>query len=250
MDWENEKERLGKEIIFSFYNEGMIKTWYRDKPEGWFLVSGLWSPMYIQLRGLLSYPKLLAKIGNALSQMIEFEIKNATKLVGIAMAGIPIAVATSLSADIPCAMTRKLDNIKTINDFENNLKTYGEHSLLEGELASHDRVVLIDDLVTRFDSKLVALKQVEYEIKKRTLNDVICSDVVVVFDREQGAKQEALKYKVQLHSLISFKSTGIKWLAELMSKKEVDVLTDYLDDSEKYQNPEIQVQLMNDALRQ
>ena len=50
MGWSEEKDQHGKEIIGMLYDQGMIRTWYRDKPEGWTLVSGIWSPFYIQLR--------------------------------------------------------------------------------------------------------------------------------------------------------------------------------------------------------
>ena len=56
MTWEQEKEDLGRELIGMLYDAGMILTWYRDKPDGWTLKSGIWSPVFIQLRKIASLP--------------------------------------------------------------------------------------------------------------------------------------------------------------------------------------------------
>jgi orotate phosphoribosyltransferase len=238
----------GAQLIRELYARGMIKTWYRDRPEGWTSVSGLWSPLYIQLRTLSSYPDLLRKIGEALSHLVKASIPQATQLIGIAMAGIPITVATALTGNFPCAMTRKLEGIRSVSDFQDKLKAYGEHSMVEGELKSGDTLVLIDDLVTKFDSKLIALKQLEYEIRRRSLENVTCRDVVVIFDREQGAKEAAFKAGINLYSLIPFKSSGLNWLADMMDKRESEVIKAYLEDSSRFQNMELQGQLQREAL--
>ena len=79
-----------KEIFIELYKRGLIKT-IRHKPEGWKLVSGIWSPFYIQLRLLPSHPDLLNEIGILLGEKIK---SFGNKLLGIAMAGIPISPST------------------------------------------------------------------------------------------------------------------------------------------------------------
>ena len=123
-----------KEILLRIYDSRMIRTWYRDKPEGWRLISGLWSPLYIQLRVLSAYPDILRLIGRCMAEMIRVQVPQATQVVGVAFAGIPIAVATSLAGDIPCATTRKLPGVRSLSDFDKAIAEYGEHALVEGEL--------------------------------------------------------------------------------------------------------------------
>ena len=41
-------------LLEELYKIRSIKTWYRDKREGWILHSGLWSPIYISLREITS----------------------------------------------------------------------------------------------------------------------------------------------------------------------------------------------------
>ncbi len=211
-----------KEIFVELYRKGLIKT-IKHKPNGWKLISGIWSPFYIQLRFLPSYPYLLKEVGILLGK----KIKNyGNKLLGIAMAGIPIATSISLHYNIPSCYTRKLLGVKNIHDLEKYSKEYGEHSLIEGEIKDGDKFIVIDDVVTKFDSKLIAIKQLEIEAEKRGFK-IDCKHVAVVIDRQQGAEEIAMKHGIKLHSLIKFKE-AIKWIKNLMDEKEYEIIVDYL----------------------
>ncbi|MEM1513311.1 MAG: hypothetical protein QW762_01420 [Candidatus Thermoplasmatota archaeon] len=210
-----------KEIFIEFYRRGLIKTWKRDKPEGWKLLSGIWSPFYVQFRNLPSHPDLLNIAGKLLAKKIKGK---GNKILGIAMAGIPIATAVSLHSMLPMCYTRK------------DSAGYGEHSLVEGEIENGDNFIAVDDVVTKFDSKLNAIKQLEEEAKKRNCT-VKCENVAVIIDRQQGAEEAAEKYGIKIHSLIKFKN-HIKWLKEEMSNEEYELIIDYLNNPEKYQDEE------------
>lgn len=243
MSWQEEKENVGKEIIRALYTRGMIKTWFRDNPRGWTLVSGLWSPLYIQLRPLSSYPELLKKVGYALSRLIKEECNDVNRIIGVATAGIPIATAISLEANIPSCFTRKLEAVRSLEDFNRFVKEYGEHSMIEGILEDGDTVGIVDDLVTKFDSKVLAIKQLEFELEVRGLKHVTCSDVIVLLDREQGAEEPAKEYGITLHSLIPFMTKGMAWLKDVLADQEYEVIVDYLHSTEKYQDTHVQAEL-------
>ena len=247
MTWAEEKELLGKEIMELLYEKRLIRTWYRDEPQGWTLVSGIWSPFYIQLRPLCSFPDLLKKVGIALGKMIRQEIPEITKVVGVAMAGIPIATAIALVEGIPATFTRKLEGVRTLEDLQTVIKQYGEHALLEGEITNSDSLVIVDDLVTKFDSKLIGIEQVKFEAERRGLKDINVNACVVLLDREQGATNIAKQHDITLHSLIPFKSKGIGWLTDKMSSLELNIIKDYLENSEKYQKTELQKELQKKA---
>lgn len=249
MSWEQDKERIGKKIVGELYKYSMIKTWYKDKPEGWKLISGLWSPFYIQLRPLASYPKLLKQVGYAISSLIKEECSDVNRIIGIAATGIPIATAVSIIGDISSCYTRKLEGVKSPEDFNRFIKTYGEHSMIEGILADGDTIGFIDDLVTKFDSKAIALKQLEFEAKERGLKDVSCANIIVVLDREQGAEKIAKKNRINLHSLIPFASKGLPWLKDVFADQEYKVIIDYLYNPRKYQDPSMQKELLEIALQ-
>lgn len=230
---------MAEEITKDLYDKRMIRTWYKDKPEGWTLVSGLWSPFYIQLRPLCSYPSILRKVGKAMGMLLSELTPRPTRIIGLAMAGIPIAVATSLETGIPATFTRKM----------NGVSAYGEHHLIEGELVENDTVAIVDDVVTRFDSKLKAIAEVKQEINRLHLRSVHCRYVAVLLDREQGASEIAQTADVRLISLIRFKSDAIKWLKDKMSPLESRVISEYLSDPLRYQESSVQKDLTTEARR-
>ncbi len=246
MSWEVEKETLGREITRSLYDQRMIFTWYRDNPQGWTLVSGLWSPYYISLRPITSYPLLYQKIGHVMGKTIEeeagYRADGSHRVVGVAMAGIPIANAITLLHGIPSCWTRKID-AKTEEEFDKRLGEYGKHAMVEGEINDRDTLAVCDDLVTRLDSKKLARRQVEYEAKRRKLEGVKCTDVAVLLDREQGAREEAVVNGMKLYSVIPFISKGLDWLSDVMSREEQEVIRGYITDPKKYQGEEVKTEL-------
>lgn len=118
---------------------------------------------------------------------------------------------------------------------ENALSKYGQHSLLEGQLKDGDRICLVDDLVTGMDSKLVARSQVLKEVEGRGLEDVRCDDIVVLIDRQQGAKKRARQAGLQLHSVIDFVDEGLPLLEDIMDMDEYTLLMRYLERPERFQ---------------
>jgi len=216
-----------KEIFRELYKRKLIKT-LKDKPGGWKLVSGIWSPFYIQLRLLPSHPDLLNEIGKLLGERIK---EYGNKLLGIAMAGIPIATSISLHVNMPLCYTRKIVGAKKVEEIEKYARQYGEHSLVEGEINEGDEFIAIDDIVTKFDSKLIAIKQLEIEAEKRECN-IKCKHVAVVIDRQQGAEEIAKRYGIKIHSLIKFKE-AIEWIKDEMDE-EYEIIRNYLNNPEKY----------------
>jgi len=243
MSWIKDKEEAAAEILRLLYENRMIRTFFRDKPEGWTLISGLYSPLYIQLRPLLSYPAVFDKVCRAMARMLREEAPEINKIIGIAMAGVPIAAGMALAGGIPAGFTRKMEGVKSVESFRKVITSYGEHSLLEGELSEGDDVALVDDLVTRFDSKLVALEQVKHEARTRGVADVRCRTVAVVLDREQGGMEAAREKDVTLLSLIRFKTTGLPLLEQVMNRHEWETILHYLEDPQYYQDREAQERL-------
>jgi len=243
MTWTDDKLEAARTIVTLLYERRMIRTFFRDKPEGWTLISGLYSPLYIQLRPLVSFPDVFDTVCRAMARMIAEEAPEITRIIGIAMAGVPVAAGMALVGGVPAGFTRKLEGIRSVEALRAAIVSYGEHALIEGELDAGDQIALVDDLVTRFDSKLIALEQVRHEVAKRGFVGVECRTVAVVLDREQGGAESAREADVKLLSLVPFKSVGLPLLKGSLHPAEWDAISRYLDDPAQFQAPDAQADL-------
>ena len=146
------------------------------------LKSGLRSPIYIDLRQIITYPKLLEQIGTAylpLLKGLKFD-----RIAGLPYAAIPIATAISLAGNYPMIYPRK------------EAKSYGTKADIEGEYHTGETAVIIDDLATTGGSKFEA-------IEKLTGAGLVVKDVVVLVDRQSGAKESLEQAGYAMHAVLT-----------------------------------------------
>jgi len=163
------------------------------------LKSGLQSPIYIDLRQIITYPKLLEQIGAAylpLLKELTFD-----RIAGLPYAAIPIATAISLAGNYPMIYPRK------------EVKTYGTKAEIEGEHHAGETVVVIDDLATTGGSKFEA-------IEKLTGVGLLVKDVVVLVDRQSGAKESLAQAGYSMHAVLTISQLLEYW--EETGKAEKD----------------------------
>jgi orotate phosphoribosyltransferase len=167
--------------------------------------------------------------------LLKEKAPNVNKVVGVAFAGIPIATTVSIASGLPACHTRKMLGVRTEEDLLKAIQEYGQHSLLEGVVEDGDVLCIVDDLVTGMESKLIARAQIQAEIKRREVQDVVCDDVAVVLDRQQGAKRRAKEVGIRLHTLIDFVDEGLPLLQDSMGPEEYNLIVSYLTDPPKHQ---------------
>jgi uridine monophosphate synthetase len=146
------------------------------------LKSGLLSPIYIDLRQIITYPKLLEQIGAAYLPLLEGLTFD--RIAGLPYAAIPIATAVSLQGNYPMIYPRK------------EVKTYGTKAEIEGEYHAGETVVVIDDLATTGGSKFEA-------IEKLTGVGLVVKDIVVLVDRQSGAKESLAQAGYSMHAVLT-----------------------------------------------
>lgn len=247
MSWDERKRELAGELVRRLYAAGVIRTWLRDRPEGWELMSGAWSPFYVNFRDAPADPELFRFLVDAGSELVAQELPEATQLVGLAAAGVPFAAGFAYKLGLPMGYTRKLPNVRDVAQLERELAGYGSHRLVEGGFRAGDRVALVDDLVTGFDSKEIALRQLEAELARRELEDVTVEAVVVFLERGAEARRRADAAGVRLVSLCVLDADQVEALRGAASDRELDVIAAYLRDPAPFQQPERRAELAGEA---
>lgn len=161
------------------------------------LKSGTVSPVYMDLRLFVSYPRFLKQIAEIYADMLlalEYD-----RLAGIPYAALPITAAIALEVNEPWIFPRK------------EIKQHGTKKPIEGKYKKGDKIVVIDDVITRGDSKIEALVPLRKE-------GLIVTDFVVLIDYEKGGTSllESRGYKV--HSALTMKEI----LSILLEERVID----------------------------
>lgn len=120
-----------------------------DKPFTY--ASGMLSPIYTDLRLTVSYPDLRDWIASDLAALIKEKYSDVSIIGGVATAGIPHAAWVAAKLHLPMIYVRPKP------------KDHGKGKQIEGLFNSHDRIVLIDDLITTGGSVINAVKATEKE---------------------------------------------------------------------------------------
>lgn len=186
---------LKKEIVLDLARIGAVKF-------GRFtLKSGIESPIYIDLRLLVSYPETLKKISTAMSEIaksLHFDL-----IAGIPYTALPIATAMSLENNWPMVYARK------------EVKDYGTKKKIEGAFQEGQTALIIDDLITNGDSKFETTEPFEASGLKIT-------DFIILVDREQGGKSKLEAKGYHMHSVI-----GIHELLNILKEEQKISEDDY-----------------------
>ncbi|MGA2933866.1 MAG: orotate phosphoribosyltransferase [Methanomicrobiales archaeon] len=144
------------------------------------LASGIRSNVYVDIKSALTDPGVLSAIALEIAGRCSFET-----VAGVAVGGIPIAVAVSLAAGKPYAIVRREE------------KGHGTGGRIIGEVAGLP-TLLVEDVTTSGGSVLSAVRILrEAGAKVET--------VITIVDREEGAAGSLAAEGVNLIALVTLK---------------------------------------------
>ncbi|WP_254536758.1 orotate phosphoribosyltransferase [Halomarina litorea] len=125
-------------------------------------------------------PTCLSLISEAFAERVE----GVEKLAGVALGAVPLVAATSVQTGTPYVIARK------------KAKEYGTSNRIEGRLSAGEEVVVLEDIATTGQSAVdavEALREAGAEVSR----------VLVVVDREEGARELLHEHGVELEALVT-----------------------------------------------
>ncbi len=147
------------------------------------------SPVYVNLRLLISNPWALAKAASVMHEevrtrqaMLNAQVQPFERICGIPFGGLHLATAFSLHSKAPMIYVHPAK------------ETNGNRIFVEGRFESSETILLIDDLVTSGGSIVETAGFLERNAGLKV------RDVVVLLDRQEGAREQL---QAQGYNLIS-----------------------------------------------
>ncbi|MBN1247109.1 MAG: orotidine-5'-phosphate decarboxylase [Anaerolineae bacterium] len=148
------------------------------------LASGQHSPVYIDLRRVISYPELFQQVVAAYADLIERLTYD--HIAAVPYAALPAAAAIAMRMRRPLIYPRK------------EAKDHGTGRDVEGAFEPGQVAVAIEDVVTSGGSVVRAIEAMEAA-------GLEVDDVVVLVDREQGGREQLQAHGVRLHAVLTLR---------------------------------------------
>ena len=194
------------DLTVSLFKTGCIK--FGD----FLLASGKRSPIYIDLRRVISFPGLFRNVARAYEEIvrgIKFDL-----IASVPYAALPAGSVVAWQMGVSMIYPRK------------EVKEHGTGQAIEGSFEPGQIAVLIEDVITTGGSIVTAaevLRQAGLDLR----------DVVVLVDREQGGDLKMKEIGLSLHSVLKISEIiSILKKQSLIDTKTFETVMQYLNDDQ------------------
>ncbi len=167
----SEKEKL----ILLLFEHGCIKF------GSFTLASGKQSPIYIDLRRVVSFPQLFKQAAAAyleLMKTLRFDL-----VAGVPYAALPVSAVAAWKLNMPLIYPRK------------EAKAHGTGQMIEGSFEEGQTAVMLEDVITSGGSILTAAETLRGA-------GLLVKDVVVLVDRKQGGIEAMAQHGIRVHPVL------------------------------------------------
>jgi len=182
------------------------------------LTSGRKSPVYVDCRKIISFPKERKKLMEMAVEILGSENSSFDAIAGGETAGIPFAAWISELMQLPMLYVRKKP------------KGFGQNKQIEGVIKSGQNVLLVEDLATDGGSKMSFINA----IRNTGAN---CHTCFVIF--HYGIFQQSLKnleeQNVSLIELATWKDILEVFRKRGIKKNKIDDIERYLENPDKWE---------------
>ncbi len=165
-------------LIIALFEAGCVKF------GNFTLASGKASPIYIDLRRLVSYPSLFSRVAQAYADkaaQLSFDL-----ISGVPYAALPISAVVALMLGKGLIYPRK------------EPKTHGTGQTIEGVFSDGQTILLLEDVITSGGSIITAVETLH-------LAELRLHDVIVLVERPQGGRESLAELGIELHAILNLK---------------------------------------------
>ena len=156
------------------------------------LRSGRKSSYYLDKYRFTTRPEILAELGQKFATIIRADAQGIDRLAGPELGGVPLVTAAALATGLPMVLIR------------NAKKDYGTAQQFEGVLEPGDRVLITEDIATTGGQSIEAARLLRDQMQ------VDVAKIVVVIDRQEGAREAIEAAGFGFESLFTKKDLGIE----------------------------------------
>lgn len=174
------------------------------------LKSGHKTAVYVNLRKIISYPKLLKLVAEVMWQEIKRSEFQFDLICGVPYTALPIATCISLDQEIPMVMRRR------------EKKDYGTKQMIEGVFQPGQSCLIVEDIVTLGQSIIETAHELENVGLKVT-------NAIALVNREQGGSQNLHQHHYSLKTIFTLPTIlATLQQSNLLSDEELDHANKFL----------------------